>query len=162
MGVGLLLDYTRSIKKEARLEFLNYFLNKEYTSFIILYGNRAYPLCELNCYDLAMRDYSLTSALEGPPEPYRAVKEAVEVVNAYGLRDQKILLVWSASRKPLVDIRLAFNYAEYNSLQLYMVVMHPHSASWLTRILSSIDEEKIIKVTRKLSIDRIIRKIAAY
>lgn len=158
--IGLLLDSTKSIKKETKLEFLDFFVRHDNTSFIILYGIRAYPLCELNCKRLARLDYYSIPTLDGPPEPYRAVKEAVELVNAYGLQNQILLLVWSAPRKPLVDIQIAFNYASSNKLDLYLVVIDPHSARWLTKTLQVLDGEKVIYVKRHLNIQKILEKVS--
>lgn len=156
--IGLLLDYTKSLSEEVKHEFLNYFTRNDNTSFIILYGIRAYPLCELNCKRLARIDYTIPT-LDGPPEPYRAVKEAVELVNTQMLGELVLLLVWSAPRKPLVDIRVAINYAEANSLELYLVVVHPHSARWLRKTLTSIDTGRVILVERQLNIDKILEKV---
>jgi len=158
--IGLLLDYTKSMKRELKLEFLDYFVKYDYTSFIILYGIRAYPLCELNCKRLVRLDYYSIPTLDGPPEPYRAVKEAVELINTYGLKNQTLVLVWSAPRKPLVDIQIAFNYALNSMINLYLIVIDPHSARWLTKALQPLDEDKIIYVKRQLNIQRLLERIS--
>lgn len=156
-ATGLLLDYTRSMGREKAQVFLRHFAARDDTSLIILYGNRAYPLCELNCRGLA--GYESIPPLEGPPEPYRAVVEAVEAVKAHGLADQAMLLVWSAARKPLVDVEAAFNYAESASINLYLVVVYPHSARWLAKTLSAIDGDRVILVRRQLSVERIMERV---
>lgn len=154
--IGLLLDYTRSADREQRLRLLEHFTRYKDTMFIILYGIRAYPLCEFKCMELKGADYYSIPDLDGPPEPYRAVKEAVELARAYGLNGVKLLLVWSAPRKPLVDLRIAFNYAENSGLEPYLIIIRPHSSTWLTKSLRYLDDNRVLIARRRISVEKII------
>ncbi len=158
--IALLLDSTRSFPREERLDVMDALRNIN-ARLLVLYGIRAYPLCENNCKIIRnlINIISLIPDIDGPPEPYRAVKEAVEYSIQYNYILDNIILIWSAPRKPLVDLRIAFNLAEALGMRLYLVITKPHSARWLIKIINNLADKRIIIPRKGQNVRKVIEKL---
>ena len=163
---ALLFDYTKSMEethKHSFIDLLNNNLIIQNVTLIILYGIRPYPLCENNCKlpKKIINILSFIPYLDGPPEPYRAVKEAVEYMLQYRMILDDIILVWSAPRKPLVDLRIAFNLVEAVGSHLTLILTRMHSSRWLTKILRNIEEKNVIIYNKNKNLIKILEKLLA-
>ena len=156
----MLIDSTRSFPREERVDIINIFNNIN-VNLLVLYGIRAYPLCENNCKITRnlINMISLIPDIDGPPEPYRAVKEAVEYTIQYNYLLDDIILLWSAPRKPLVDLKIAFNLAEASGMRLHLVITRPHSARWLIKMLSNLSDKSIIIPRKNQNVRKVTERL---
>ena len=131
-------------------------------NLLVLYGIRAYPLCENNCKISRnlINMISLIPDLDGPPEPYRAVKEAVEYTIQYNYLLDDIILVWSAPRKPLVNLKIAFNLVEASGMRLHLVITRPHSARWLIKMINNLNDKNIIIPRKNQNTRKVLERLA--
>ncbi len=162
--IALLIDYTKSLDENLKNEFIKNLLFSNIVNrieLVVLYGIRPYPLCNKNCIiTKKLRDILwILGPLDGPPEPFRAVKEAIEYSIQSQVKLNKIILIWSAPRKPLVDLRIAFNLAESVGSDLYLILTRTHSSRWLTKALQNLEPSKVILPSRGQSPIRIIRRL---
>ena len=160
VDIALLLDFTRSLSREERLSIIDLFKEINIRLFV-LYGIRAYPVCENNCRISAKLKniISLIPDIDGPPEPYRAVKEVIEYTIQYNYLVDDVILVWSAPRKPLVDLSIAFNIVEASNMRMHMVITRPHSARWLVKMINKLENKNIIIPRKNQNSTKVLAKL---
>ena len=158
--IAVLLDYTRNLYKEERIEIVNA-LEDSSIRLLVLYGRRAYPIYENNfIINRNLKKFiSLLPDLDGPPEPYRAVKEVTEYMVQYNYIIDDVILIWSAPRKPLVDLKIAFNLVEAAGSRMHLVITRPHSARWLIKIINNLEEKDIIMPYKNQVSAKVVEKL---
>ncbi len=160
------VDFTRSGDRSFALDLLRELLSRtphdELVS-ILLYGIRAYPLLDprprasIDIEDVADQ-VAMVPAIEGPSEPYRPLREAVDMMLEHGLARANIVVYWSAARQPKVPLWLQGVYPENAGACWSIVINRPSPPRWIHRILGE-EESRLYTVRKNTPLSRLAQRL---
>ena len=160
------LDFTRSGDRAFALQLLRELIARvpeDSLISVLLFGVRAYPLIDPTprvAIDIeAIADQlSLIPSIDGPSEPYRPIREAVNIMLENNISRASIVVYWSAARQPRVPLWLQGVYPENVGACWSIVIGKPSPPRWMHRILGQ-HMDKLYTIRRNTPLGRLAQRI---
>ncbi len=164
MLLVLAAELTRGGDRSRPLQLVRAAVDAGVDIAILLYGIRAYPLLDptpIGDVDIeALADQlSMIPPIEGPSEPYRPIREGVNMALEYGYEGDAVIAVfWSAGRQPRVPVWLQGIYADNAGIGWHLVLTRPSPPRWIHRVVGEYDD-RLHVIRKTTSMQKMLARI---
>lgn len=166
MALFYAIDFTRAGDRSFAIKLLRELLMRlpdESLVSILLYGVRAYPLLDPTprvAIDIeALADQlSFVPSIDGPSEPYRPLREAVNIMLEQKIINANIVVYWSAARQPRVPLWLQGVYPDNVGACWSIVINKPSPPRWMHRVLG-VETGRLHTIRKNTPISRLAQRL---